>query len=221
MHSTEKTVTLTLSRHAAVLTMLIVAGLSWGCGGGPERSSARADGAVAVDVAPAKQDLDQVGGTLRDLRVARSDAEIQERYRIVRAAADTLAASLSAVASQYEATVAAGQHALASHDNPATQRPLVQPAQPAAAVADLAMAMDSLLMCRAAYAQVSGAYRDRLLLMTASLDRDHSLSGMQAVTPTITGLLEDQEELRSILTDVSAKSKAVLTEIAMMPPAAR
>lgn len=214
---TSSTVATALPRLAATLAMLTAAALMWGCGDGQDRGIAHAETrrAVAVDVAPAKQDIDQIGGALRDLRDARSDVELQQRYPSVRLAANALAMSLSTVAAQYEATVAAGQSALSSNDQADPGRPSARAAQRSPAESDLALAMDSLLMCRSAYGQVSSAYQAQLLQLTRSLDRDHTRSGIQAATPTIAGLLEDQSELRSILTDISAKSKAVMTEIAM------
>jgi hypothetical protein len=201
------------SRPAAILVALACALLlQWSCGDGQERSAAlpAGGGAGAPDAAAAQKDVEEVGGALRELREARTAAEIQERYPMVRMAADALAESLIAVSAQFEATVAAGQQVLSTRAQAAPQagRP---PAN-----GDLAMAVDSLLMCRIAYAQVSDAYREKLLQLTRALEADQSVSGVQAAAPTIAGLLEDQSQLRSILTDVSAKSKAVLAEIAIV-----
>ncbi len=201
---------------AGTLAVLAAAALPWACAPqdrGAGRAGAGGDAAVAV--AAAQQGIDAVGGALRELRAARTATEVQERYPPVRMAADALAASLSAVAARFEAAVAAGQRALSADDRVAA-RPSA-PAQRSPADGDLAMALDSLLMCRTAYAQVSGAHRAQLQQLTRALDRDRTVDGMQAVTPTIAGLLEDQSELRSILTDIAAKSKAVMTEIAMIP----
>ncbi len=205
--------------RALLLPVLMAAVVVGGCGASQARSTAPAapGSAVAVDVAPVELDIDQVGGALRELRDARTQAEIQERYPQLRMAADALAASLSAVAAQYEATVAAGQQALSSSRDQGTGRPPARQGERPPAVADLAMALDSLLMCRTAYDQVSSAYRSQLQQLTRALERDRTVDGMQAVAPAITGLLEDQGELRSVLTDVSAKSKAVRAEMAMVP----
>jgi hypothetical protein len=214
MHAIFATRILPLTCLVVALAMLIAVVLMWGCGDGQERSVARAEVSSAVDVAPAKLDIDDLGGALRELRDARNDMEIQARYPSVRSAAEALAATLAAVAAQYEATVTAGQNALSAGIHQGSGQAL---AQRSPADADLALAMDSLLMCRPAYDQVSDSYRWQLLLVTRSLDRDHTLNGMQAVTPAISRLLEDQGELRSILTDVSAKSRAVMAEIALNP----
>jgi hypothetical protein len=217
LHAIFATRILPLTCLVVALAMLTAVVLMWGCGDGQERSVARAEVSNAVDVAPAKQDIEDLGGALRELRDARNDMEIQARYPSVHSAAEALAATLAAVATQYEATVTAGQDALSSGIHQGSGQALAHQAQRSPADEDLALAMDSLLMCRPAYAQVSDSYRWQLLLVTRSLDLDHTLHGMQAVTPAIARLLEDQGELRSILTDVSAKSRAVMTEIAMNP----
>ena len=199
---------------ATVLAVTVLAALS-GCGDDAHRmASVQPAATISVDAAPAKEDLEHVGGALRDVRDAQTMHELQQRFDALTTAASALSSSLADIGARYEATVSAGQLELSMRKQPqssdlSTDAHLL----PTAPVGNLALAMDSLLMCRDAYTKVSGSYRAHLASMTQALGNDLSLTEKRNVDPTIATLLEDQLQLRSILTDVSAKSKAVIAEI--------
>jgi len=69
--------------------------------------------------------------------------------------------------------------------------------------------MESLLLCKQALAITVVDYQAQLNALIKSLDGALSLPAIRAADPIIGQLLENESELRSVLIDVSAKSKAV------------
>jgi hypothetical protein len=172
---------------------------------------------IEVDEELAKSNLEQTGASLRSVRDAQTMPDLQKNFEMLSATSATLSMTLKEVAARFESAVSAGQLELDMRNQRRTNGQIPDPhSTDAIQEVNLAGAVDSLLMCRNAYGSLSGKYRSKLMAMTQELGNNLTLEGRHAVTPEITALLEDQLQLRTLLTDVSAKSKAVIAELGAM-----
>jgi hypothetical protein len=123
---------------------------------------------------------------------------------------DHLASALAHIDGGFQATVDAGQRRLDDLVRPAAMRTLRNQRRTCNQHdGDLRMAMESLLLCKQALAITVVDYQAQLNALIKSLDGALSLPAIRAADPIIGQLLENESELRSVLIDVSAKSKAV------------
>jgi hypothetical protein len=165
----------------------------------------------AIEASPLKQDLDDLNGALQSLRDAGPGKDLPALYGAVRSDVERLLKAFVLVAERCEAVVAAGQRRLDAWSGQGeAPDPVAAPGTSAVGRRDLALAVDSLLMCRSSYAMSCASYRTQIARVISTLDHRLALSTISAVTPAITTLLEGEAGVRSIVTDASAKSRAVI-----------
>jgi hypothetical protein len=202
---------------------LVLTGMVTDCGVvGAGRNSAQGAMAVppAIETSQLRHDLDVLNGALQSLRDADAGTDLPALYGVVRSDVERLLKAFVLVGSRYEMIIAVGQRRL---DSWSMQEEVHDPidAHDASAIrnGDLTMAMESLLMCRTSYAMACTGYRSQLARVIGTLDHHLALSSIHAVTPAITTLVEGEAEVRSIVADVSAKSKAVIALLEAPAPA--
>jgi len=205
-----------------MMVSLVLACLVTDCSiDGSGRSSAQGAAVVppAIEARPLKQDLDDLNGALQSLRDAEVGRDLPALYDQVRSDVGRLLKAFVTIKARFEMVIAAGQRRLDDWSNQEETREAVE-AHDANAIRrdDLAMAMDSLLLCRMSYGMACAGYRTQIAHVTGALDHRLDLSSIRSVTPAITALLEGEAEVHSIVTDVSAKSNAVIALLAPEAP---
>jgi hypothetical protein len=197
-----------------MMAAVVLACMVTDCGqAGDQRTIARGRTALpcSIESRPLTRYLDDLNGALQSLRDADPGRDLPTIYGVVRSDGERLLKAFAVVSARYEEVVAAGQRRLNAGSSqeqdadPAEEHDLRAQGQ-----GDLAMAMESLLMCRMSYVMASASYRAQLARVMGTLDRHLDLSSIRTATPAITILLEDEAEVRSIVSDAAAKSRAVI-----------
>jgi hypothetical protein len=182
------------------------------CGSGQDRTAntIQANDSVAAEVKQSKQDLDQVVGTLRNLRDAGDNTDLKKIYAELKDRASAFDAALAAVQDGATASVAAGKSQLDawhtqsdSYSDPALRD------SSAKRQADLRLASDALATSSAKLNQATGAYKASLNQTINALDQDLSQPGIAAIKPTLTRIIDGGPDMQTILADVSDKSRAM------------
>jgi hypothetical protein len=186
-----------------------------GCGdSGADRSAAtiQANTTVTVDVTKSKQELDKVQNALKGMRDASDSANLKKLYADLKDHTAELDSSLSNVRSSADSAVAAGKSQASVWHQQADG--FTDPGLRAASnkrEGDLRQAVDDLETSGKTFKAASDSYKSQIGQLLTALDLDLSQQGVQSVKTVADKIVDDEPNLRSTLSDVSTKSKAVNT----------
>jgi len=193
---------------------LAVAGLAMvGCeGSGEDRSAAtsQANTTVAIDVSKSKQELDRVQASLKALRDGNDKADLKKLYDDLKTHASTLNSTLVDVRSAGDSAVSAGRSQATQWHQQADS--FSDPGLRNASnkrEGDLRQAVDELATSNGNFKIAYDSYKSQMNQLLTALDLDLSQQGLQSVKSISAKIVDDEPNLRTALSDVSAKSKAV------------
>jgi hypothetical protein len=183
-----------------------------GCGSGQDRSTAttKASAAVPIDVTKSKEELDQVVTAARNLRDASDTTDLKKLYGDLKSNRDLWATSLSGVLSSSDSAVTAGKdqitrwHAQADAFTDPGLRNASNKRE-----SDLRDAVDALSTSRMSLVTASDVFNAQLNQVILALDLDLSQTGAKTIKPALGKLVNEEEDERSALSDISAKSSAL------------
>jgi hypothetical protein len=200
------------------LSTLALAGIMLtGCGSGQDRNDAttKATAVVPIDVTKSKQELDQVVASLRQLRDANDTADLKKLYGDLKAERDQWSEAFNNVLSSSESAVTKGKdeitrwHAQADTFTDPDLRNASSKREGA-----LRVAVDALSTSRMSLVTASDVFNGQLTQVIQALDLDLSQKGNTSIKPALRKLVDEEEDERYALSEVSAKSAAVNAQTA-------
>jgi hypothetical protein len=201
------------ARLPLALSLLAVAGIMLtGCGSGQDRNAAttKASAAVPIDVTKSKEELDQLVASLRNLRDASDTADLKKLYGDLKNERGLWADALNGVLASSANAVTTGKDQIARWHAQADTftDPGLRDAS-SKREGDLRVAVDALSTSRMSLVTASGVFNGQLDQVIQALDLDLSQTGAKSLKPTLKKAVDEEENERYALTDVSAKSAAV------------
>jgi hypothetical protein len=183
-----------------------------GCGDGQDRNTAtvKAAAAVTVDVSKARQGLEQVIVSLKNLRDANENADLKKLDGDLKVHSATVTSALADVDASSSDAVTAGTkqtqiwHSQADGFTDPDLRAASSKREGA-----LRTAVDALSSSRMSYLTNSQSFRTQLSQSVSALDLDLSQAGVKSLRTVLSKIVDNEAPVLAVLTDIADKSKTV------------